>query len=134
MPEHTYVFRKEKTLKSSSLLSTFDCYLRKFRSPLFITSSFCVITVASASAQYLNVTEGPAIRYNDTGYPFHSGMYTGRWDNGDTHSSAWMDNGFELTTYNDGTMPIPVSVTNTAIAPFYSNIGLTSMFQGGAYS
>ena len=132
--ESTEVLRKEEILRYSSLLSTFECCPSTIKRNLLAITFCCVIGVTGLSAQYLNVTEGPAIRYNDTGYPFLSGSYTGRWDNGDTHASAWMDDGFELITYNDGTMPIPVTITGIApVAPFYSNIGLTSMFQGGAY-
>ncbi len=90
-----------------------------------LTLSLC----AGASAQYLNVTEGPPIRYNDTGYGLLNTRNTGMWDNGDTHASAWMDNGKELITYNDGTDPTPVSVTGVSALNF-RNIGLTVMNAG----
>ncbi|MBV8706723.1 MAG: hypothetical protein JO028_06015 [Acidobacteriaceae bacterium] len=103
-----------------------------------MTLPFCIYfiyTVPSASAQYLNVTEGQPIRYNDTAYNLHSAGYTGKWDNGDTHASAWMNDGNELITYNDGTMPIPVSITGRALWPYYySNIGLDVMPGGGDYT
>lgn len=101
---------------------------------LFIASFLCVYTNQNAFAQFVNVTEGQPVRYNDTSFSGHSAGYTGKWDNGDTHASAWMDNGDELVTYNDGTMPISVSVTGAAVGAYYSNIGLDVMPGGGNFT
>lgn len=128
--------RKEEDLKHLSILITKWCQgaLSKGLTLILPLGIYFIYTTPSALAQYLNVTEGQPIRYNDTGYNLHSAGYTGKWDNGDTHASAWMNDGNELITYNDGTMPIPVSITGRAVWPYYySNIGLDVMSGGGDY-
>jgi hypothetical protein len=77
------------------------------------------------TAQYANVSIGNPVRYNDFLYGMLGQPALGHHDLGDTHACAWMNNGNELCTYNDGFYP----VTASAI-PKLSNVGLDLMYSG----
>jgi len=87
-----------------------------------------VVSADGLKAQYVNATVGPPIRFNDLSYGKSGQPDLGVWELGDTHSCAWMENGDELCTYNDGTQPASVNGGD----PVLSNIGLDRM-TGGDY-
>ncbi len=106
--------------------------LKKFVSKSLLILPICFAASQTASAQYLNVVPGTAIRYNDASYGFSGMPNLGLYDNGDTHSCAWMQSGNELCTYNDGTAPIPITLVGDAATASYSALGIDLMI-GGDY-